>query len=55
MDTLMALLRDIDPLLDRADEVEPLGELRMTLRHHYRSKRRHYGLDYPNFYDRDLR
>ncbi len=26
-----------------------------TLRQHYRNKRRHYGVDYPNFYDRDLR
>jgi Putative zinc-binding metallo-peptidase len=25
------------------------------LRQHYRSKRRHYGIDYPSFYDRDLR
>src|SRR5438477_764 len=24
-------------------------------RQHYRTKRRHYGVDYPNFYDRDLR
>ena len=29
--------------------------LRTTLRQHYRNKRRHYGVDYPNFYDRDLR
>ena len=29
--------------------------LRKTLRQHYRTKRRHYGVDYPNFYDRDLR
>ncbi len=29
--------------------------LRKTLRQHYRNKRRHYGVDYPNFYDRDLR
>ena len=26
-----------------------------TLRQHYRTKRRHYGVDHPNFYDRDLR
>jgi hypothetical protein len=29
--------------------------MRKTLRQHYRTKRRHYGVDYPNFYDRDLR
>ena len=31
------------------------AKLRKTLRQHYRTKRRHYGVDYPNFYDRDLR
>ena len=35
--------------------VDPLRRLRKTLRQHYRDKRRHYGVDYPNFYDRDLR
>jgi hypothetical protein len=35
--------------------VDALPRLRKTLRQHYRAKRRHYGLDYPNFYDRDLR
>jgi len=29
--------------------------LRTTLRRHYARKRAHYGLEYPNFYDRDLR
>jgi hypothetical protein len=36
-------------------EVDPLRRLRRTLRHHYRLKRRHYGMDHPTFYDRDLR
>ena len=36
-------------------EVEPLASLRQTLRQHYRRKRRHYGVDHPAFYDRDLR
>jgi hypothetical protein len=35
--------------------VEPVERLRMTLARHYARKREHYGLDYPNFYDRDLR
>ena len=35
--------------------VEPLDRLRTTLRRHYAKKREHYGLEYPNFYDRDLR
>jgi hypothetical protein len=36
-------------------KVEPLERLRTTLRRHYAKKRGHYGIDYPNFYDRDLR
>jgi hypothetical protein len=55
MDTLMASLRDTPPRVDNAEEVDALPHLRKTLRQHYRTKRRHYGVDYPNFYDRDLR
>jgi N-glycosylase/DNA lyase len=35
--------------------VEPLQSLRKTLRVHYDRKRRHYGVEHPHFYDRDLR
>ena len=55
MDTLMSSLADRAPKVVNPDEVESLRKLRKTLRTHYRSKRRHYGIDYPNFYDRDLR
>ena len=41
--------------VDNPEEVDRLDTLRSTLRQHYRNKRRHYGVDYPNFYDRDLR
>jgi hypothetical protein len=34
---------------------EPLDKLRKTLRAHYARKRRHYGVEHPHFYDRDLR
>jgi hypothetical protein len=34
---------------------EPLSELKMTLEQHYKLKRRRYSLEYPPFYDRDLR
>jgi hypothetical protein len=34
---------------------EPLSQLSITLREHYRRKRERYSLEYPNFYDRDLR
>jgi hypothetical protein len=55
MDTLMVSIRGKSPRVDNPAEIDPLRRLRKTLRQHYRTKRRHYGLDYPNFYDRDLR
>jgi Putative zinc-binding metallo-peptidase len=55
MDTLMGSLREVSAPVDNPEEVDALPNLRLTLRQHYRNKRRHYGVDYPNFYDRDLR
>ena len=55
MDALMRSLRGKTPPVNNPDEVDPLRKLRQTLRQHYRNKRRYYGVDYPNFYDRDLR
>jgi hypothetical protein len=55
MDALMRSLRGQPPRVDNPAEVDPLPKLRKTLRQHYRTKRKHYGVDYPNFYDRDLR
>ena len=55
MDRLMSSLRHQPPRLENLTEVEPLSQIRTTLRQHYRTKRRHYGVDHPNFYDRDLR
>ncbi len=44
------------PMLVRSRrKVEPLGSIRKTLRAHYLRKRRHYGVEHPHFYDRDLR
>jgi hypothetical protein len=55
MDALMRSLRGKMAPVQNAEEVDPLRKLAKTLRQHYRLKRRHYGVDYPNFYDRDLR
>jgi hypothetical protein len=55
MDGLMRRLAKERPRLENIEEVDPLPRLKQTLRQHYRRKRRHYGVDYPNFYDRDLR
>jgi hypothetical protein len=55
MDSLMRSINGRPPRVHNPNEVEPLPKVRKTLRQHYRNKRRHYGIDYPNFYDRDLR
>jgi hypothetical protein len=55
MDALMRSLRKERPRVENIEEVDPLRKMRKTLRQHYRRKRRHYGVDYPDFYDRDLR
>jgi hypothetical protein len=55
MDVLMHSLRDRAPRVQNPEEIDPLRKLRKTLRQHYRNKRRHYGVDHPSFYDRDLR
>jgi hypothetical protein len=55
MAALMASIRGKPPRIDNPVQIDPLRRLRKTLRQHYRTKRRYYGLDYPNFYDRDLR
>ena len=52
------LMRDIDgrpPIVATRRRVEPLERLRSTLRRHYARKRGHYGIQHPDFYDRDLR
>ena len=55
MDELMTSIRQRPPRVTSQDEIDALYRLRRTLRQHYRNKRRYYGIDYPHFYDRDLR
>jgi hypothetical protein len=55
MDRLMGTLRNQPVRVDNPLEVEGLPDVKTTLRQHYRHKRRHYGVDHPTFYDRDLR
>ena len=43
------------PVVSARRRVEPLERLRSTLRRHYARKRAHYGVEHPDFYDRDLR
>jgi len=55
MDQLMGAIAGKPPRLVQATEVDGLRRTRRTLRQHYKQKRRHYGVDRPDFYDRDLR
>jgi len=55
MDQLMGEVAGQPPVERTRRCVEPLDRLRGTLRKHYAEKRAHYGVDYPDFYDRDLR
>jgi hypothetical protein len=43
------------PPVQSKRRLDPLPRLRMTLAEHYKRKREHYGLDYPDFYESDLR
>jgi Putative zinc-binding metallo-peptidase len=55
MDELMREIASQPPLVDKRRTVDPLHRIRRTLRQHYKRKAEHYALDYPDFYDRDLR
>jgi hypothetical protein len=54
MDRLMTSLAGVTPKVTTTREVDPLPKLEQTLREHYRSKREHYGLSSPDFYESDL-
>ncbi len=55
VDQLMREIAGQEPQVISKARLEPLSRLRKTLRQHYKKKREYYGLEYPNFYDRDLR
>jgi hypothetical protein len=55
MDELMRSLAGKPPVVKTRREVDPLRSLKKTLREHYEQRRRHYGMDEPDLYDRDLK
>ncbi len=55
MDALMSEVATRRPVVRSKRVVDPIHRITRTLRQHYLRKRRHYGLDHPSFYDRDLR
>jgi hypothetical protein len=54
LDKLMREVAGQPPVNASRRRLEPLERLRTTLGRHYARKRQHYGVEYPNFYDRDL-
>ena len=55
MDDLMQSIAGQRPRVKTRRTVDRIDRLRTTLRAHYAKKRDHHGIDYPKFYDRDLR
>jgi hypothetical protein len=55
MDRLMRHVAKTRPPVQSKRRLDALPRLRMTLAEHYKKKREHYGLDYPDFYESDLR
>ena len=55
LDELMSEVVDMKPVLRARKRVEPLGQLKTTLRDHYAERREQYASSYPSDYDRGLR
>jgi len=55
VNTTMKELEQRRPLVTSRAHIDPLRSQKKTLREHYEKKRAHYGLEFPSFYDRDLR
>lgn len=54
VDALMGEIRDKRPRLRNRREEHPVETMRMTLREYYAEKSARYGVDSPEFFDRDL-
>jgi hypothetical protein len=55
VDELMKELAGRMPARVSRRRVDPIERIRTTLGRHYARKRTHHGLEYPDFYERDLR
>jgi hypothetical protein len=55
VDRLMQELHGLPPKRRNRREAEPLRSLKITLREYYENKRKLYGKDSPEFFDRDLK
>ena len=54
VDELMQEIAGKKPVVVSRERVDPLSRLQTTLRQYYLEKRTRYGVEYPEFYDRDL-
>lgn len=55
VDELMAEIAGKKPLVANRRRIDPLSQIRKTLRQYYEEKRAHYGREQASFYDDDLR
>ena len=55
VDELMRDLKGERPPNRSRAKVDPVSEIKTTLREHYRRKRKHYSFKWPAYYDRDLK
>ena len=55
MDQLMKDVARRKPLVRTRRVVDPISKITHTLREHYETKRGKYGIQYPSYYDKDLR
>ncbi len=55
VDEVMSDLRNRKPMLRNKYTEYPIEKIKMTLREYYDQKRERYGMDYPEFFDIDLR
>ena len=55
IDELMGEIAGQPPVVRRRVHIDPVRDMRVTLREHYRTRQDYYENDWPDFYDRDLR
>lgn len=55
VEEVMQELRELRPAVRTRAEVDPIRDVKKTLREHYKARRDHYGEDLPDLYDADLR
>ncbi len=55
VDELMGEIAGLPPPVRCRRHIEPLREAKITIAEHYERKRAHYSVEWPGYYDRDLR